>query len=339
LRQKGTLNQATDGKIPDSGVWRGSDGNFYGVTEAGGTNTDCASNLGGCGVIFKITPAGSYSVLFDFEDPDGYEPGSILQHTNGNLYGNTAFGGTIDGSPSSGGTFYRFSDKLAPFIALLPYTGKVGSTIEFPGQGFTSTSTVSFNGTVTKPTSVSGTYLTAKVPAGATTGIVSVTTSGGTLKSLYKFRVMPQITSFSPPSGVVGTTVKITGVSLTQTTAVTFGGVKANSFRVNSDTPSNRDRACCGEDGQHRRDDGWGHSHERHEFQRKTRDYGLQSNQRSRGNNRDHQWQRVHWRHESGIQRCLGIVHGCRQRGSDGDGSYERDHRRDHGDDRGRHSN
>jgi uncharacterized repeat protein (TIGR03803 family) len=231
-----TLNQGTNGSGPRSGLIRGSDGNLYGTTQAGGPTTNCSSNLGSCGVIFKITPAKSYSVLFDFENPDGYEPGPIFQHTNGNLYGNTNFGGTVNGSLGCCGTFYRFSNNLAPFVVLLPYTGKVGSTIEFLGQGFTSSSVVSFNGTAAKPSAVTGTYLTAKVPARATTGIVSVTTSMGLLKSLYKFRVIPQITSFTPASGPVGTVVKITGVSLTQTSAVTFGGVKASSRTVNSDT-------------------------------------------------------------------------------------------------------
>jgi len=77
--------------------------------------------------------------------------------------------------------------------------------------------------------------LTATVPNGATTGIVTVTTSGGKLNSNKIFRVIPQITSFSPTSGAVGTAVTITGVSLKQTTKVTFHGVKA-TFTVNSDT-------------------------------------------------------------------------------------------------------
>lgn len=231
-----TLNGGSNGNSPRSGLIRGSDGNFYGTTQSGGTTTNCSSNLGSCGVVYRMTPAGGYSVLFDFENPDGYEPGPILQHTNGNLYGQTNFGGTINGVPSDNGTFFRLTENLLPFGALLPYTGKVGSTIGFLGQGFTSTSTVSFNGTVAVPISFSGTFLRAKVPAGATSGIVSVTTSTGTLKSLYKFRVMPQITSFSPTSGAVGAVVKITGLSLTQTSAVTFGGAKANTFTVNSDT-------------------------------------------------------------------------------------------------------
>lgn len=45
-----------------------------------------------------------------------------------------------------------------------------------------------------------------------------MTTSSGTLKSNKIFRVIPQITSFYPTSGSVGTVVTIKGVSLTQTT-------------------------------------------------------------------------------------------------------------------------
>jgi hypothetical protein len=63
-----------------------------------------------------------------------------------------------------------------------------------------------------------------------------VTISSGTLNSNQAFRVTPQIKSFTPTSGTVGTPVTITGVSLTQTKKVTFGEVKATGFQVNSDT-------------------------------------------------------------------------------------------------------
>jgi len=65
---------------------------------------------------------------------------------------------------------------------------------------------------------------------------VSVTTPTGKLTSITNFRVTPQIRSFTPASGPVGTPVTITGVSLIQTNQVTFGGVKATAFTVNSDT-------------------------------------------------------------------------------------------------------
>ena len=64
---------------------------------------------------------------------------------------------------------------------------------------------------------------------------MTVTTFSKTLTSDRSFLVTPQITGFSPASGVVGTSVTITGVSLTQTTAVTIG-TKAAAFTVNSDT-------------------------------------------------------------------------------------------------------
>jgi hypothetical protein len=66
---------------------------------------------------------------------------------------------------------------------------KVGTFVEILGQGFDSTTTVSFNGTPATATVVSGTYLKATVPPGATSGFVTVTTSNGTLTSNKQFIV------------------------------------------------------------------------------------------------------------------------------------------------------
>lgn len=64
-----------------------------------------------------------------------------------------------------------------------------------------------------------------------------MTTATGTLTSDKQFRVTPEISSFRPSSGPVGTPVVITGNSLTQTTKVTFGGVsvKATAGTVTND--------------------------------------------------------------------------------------------------------
>jgi len=51
-----------------------------------------------------------------------------------------------------------------------------------------------------------------------------------------KYTPVPTITSFSPTSGGQGTTVVITGIYFTGTTAVSFGGIPAASFTINSDT-------------------------------------------------------------------------------------------------------
>lgn len=59
--------------------------------------------------------------------------------------------------------------------------------IEILGQGFTNTTTVSFNGVPATRSVKSGTYLTAKVPVGATTGSVTITTANGTLPATRYF--------------------------------------------------------------------------------------------------------------------------------------------------------
>ena len=75
------------------------------------------------------------------------------------------------------------------------------------------------------------------VPAGAKTGQkVSITTAGGVANSATNLVILPSISSFTPTSGPVGTSVAIKGNTLTGTTKVTFGGVAATSYQVISDT-------------------------------------------------------------------------------------------------------
>jgi hypothetical protein len=115
------------------------------------------------------------------------------------------------------------------------WTGKVGSTVELLGQGFIGTTAVSFNGVPASFNNLSDTFMTATVPAGALTGTVTVTTFTGSMKSNRAFLVAPVISNFSPASGIVGSKITITGVSLTQTSRVAIGG-KAAALTVNSDT-------------------------------------------------------------------------------------------------------
>ena len=217
-------NYANDGSAPEAGLVQATDGNFYGVTNAGGTT--------GNGVIFQITPAGVYSILYNFDGTHGATPWATpMQHTDGKIYGLTAYGG-ID----SQGVVYSLDMGLGPFVSLVSTSGKVGKTIEILGQGFTGTTAVSFNGTAATFSVISDTYLRATVPSGMTTGSITVTTPGGILTSSKSFQVRPVVLSFSPTSGPVGTPVTITGNSFIQTTRVAFGGVKATSFTVDSDT-------------------------------------------------------------------------------------------------------
>lgn len=219
-----SFTPATDGATPYGGLVQATDGNFYGANYVGGSKNH--------GTIYRITPGGTFSVLYNFDATSGGAPMiTLLQHTTGVLYGDTYSGGT-----HNTGTFYSLKASLAPYAALLPTSGKVGKVIGILGQGFNGATGVSFNGTAGKFKISSDTFLTATVPAGATTGIVTVAIPGGNLKSKVTFRVTPVIKTFTPSSGPVGTPVTITGVSLKQASKVTFGGVKATTFTADSDT-------------------------------------------------------------------------------------------------------
>jgi uncharacterized repeat protein (TIGR03803 family) len=216
----------TDGIGPLEGLVEATDGNVYGTTALG----TCGDNT-----IFRITPSGDFATLYTFlsDASLGCEPQSpLLQRTDGLLYGTAAGGGSFNG-----GVFFSFDVGLGPFVTFLPAARQVGHTVEILGQGFTGTTAVSFNGTPAAAFNVlTDTFLTATVPNGATTGFITVTTPSGTLTSNRQFQVKPQITSFSPTSGPVGTSVVVTGVSLSQTSKITFNSVVATSFTVDSDT-------------------------------------------------------------------------------------------------------
>jgi len=220
----GTTTGGGGAGYPFAGLVQATDGNFYGTTTDGGTSS--------YGTLFNITSKGGYSVLHNFDPATGSTPEvTLIQSTSGILYGDTYGGGT------GYGVFYSWTDASLPaFVSLLPYSGKVGKITAILGQGFSSSSIVKFDGVRATSVKRTGTtFLSATVPAGALTGSVTVTTGSTTLTSNKTFRVTPQIISFSPPNGPVGTPATIKGVSVTQTTKVTFGGVKATTFSVNSD--------------------------------------------------------------------------------------------------------
>jgi hypothetical protein len=71
-----------------------------------------------------------------------------------------------------------------------PVSGPIGTTVTVNGSGFTGVSSVKFNGVSTPQFYVSSsTKLFARVPFWATTGKISVTTSGGTATSATNFTV------------------------------------------------------------------------------------------------------------------------------------------------------
>jgi hypothetical protein len=93
----------TDGYAPDGNLVPGPEGSgsFYGTTQYGGESTDAACNAveeatKGCGTIFQVWPpaaAGdtwSKAILYSFNNSgDGTGPNSLIEDSDGNLYGTT----------------------------------------------------------------------------------------------------------------------------------------------------------------------------------------------------------------------------------------------------------
>jgi uncharacterized repeat protein (TIGR03803 family) len=92
LHSFGDGSVVNDGAAPlSSGLTQGADGNFYGVTQAGGS--------AGLGTVFEITPLGTVTILHSFGDntiaSDGASPeANLLQGDDGNFYGTTEAGGS-----------------------------------------------------------------------------------------------------------------------------------------------------------------------------------------------------------------------------------------------------
>jgi uncharacterized repeat protein (TIGR03803 family) len=170
-----------EGWQPGGGLVEGTDGNLYGSTRQGG-------NQGDIGTVYQITTGGVFTELYSFPRSVGeYPEGALLQHTNGLFYGTAS-----DGGAYGYGSVYTLNMGLDPFVTFVRPTGATGGQSQILGQGFTGTTSVTFNGVpATSFTVVSDTYMTAIVPSGATTGPVVVTTPSGPLRSNRNFTVVP----------------------------------------------------------------------------------------------------------------------------------------------------
>jgi len=88
----------TDGAHPGAGLVLGANGDLYGTTIVGGASND--------GTVFRITSAGTESVLYSFAGgTDGAHPrAGLVMDASGNLYGTTNKGGT-----SNDGTVFKIT--------------------------------------------------------------------------------------------------------------------------------------------------------------------------------------------------------------------------------------
>jgi hypothetical protein len=208
-----------------------SDGNLYGTLSSAGTNN--------VGVVFETNLSGQWSTVANFPakgSAEGlYDPNSLVEASDGALYGATVhdaifrfdlathaltlayqmnpynlqgscapcnfiqamdgklYGTAAIGGPGGGAVFsLDFGlPKPRPAVAqLVPSSGSVGQKILFWGSHLLGATSVTFNGVPATDFHVNSTQaLAATVPAGATTGPVTVTTANGTVTSRQTFTI------------------------------------------------------------------------------------------------------------------------------------------------------
>ncbi|MCC2547141.1 IPT/TIG domain-containing protein [Hymenobacter sp. BT175] len=190
-----------------------------------GSNLSGATSVSFNGTAQTIFTSNSASQLV-LNVPTGATTGSVTVTTPGG---------------SSGGLTFTVTAPAPAISSFSPASGPVGSNVIISGSNFTGATAVTFNGTGATIFTVNGTgtEITVTVPSGASTGLIRVTTPGGTGTSGNSFQVLanPVITSFSPASGPAGTSVVITGSNFVGVQFVTFNQASSTaSFTVNSPT-------------------------------------------------------------------------------------------------------
>ena len=131
------------------------------------------------------------------------------------------------------GTVTAVATPVPTITSFTPASGPVGTVVTVTGTNFTGATGATLNGTaVTGFMAMSATSVMFNVPTGATTGLIAVTTPGGTATSSTSFTVTPAvaaptITSFAPARAItrVGFTLNVTGTNLVAGTTINFNGV------------------------------------------------------------------------------------------------------------------
>lgn len=150
------------------------------------------------------------------------------------IVGGGATGSVKVVTATGSGSLPGFNFIPAPTIFnFSPTSATAGTSVTINGSNFINVSSVSFGGVPASSfTVVSDTKINAIVPSG-NDGSVVVKTAGG-VATLAGFVAIPTINSFTPIKGTQGTVMKITGTSFSDTLAITVGGVRVLSYKINS---------------------------------------------------------------------------------------------------------
>ena len=184
-----------DGQFPQTGLVQATNRSLYGTTITGGAYGD--------GTIFKMTPTGTLTTLYNVCSqsgcPDGnYLYAGLIQATDGNLYGIM----DEDGA-NGGGTIFKIN-----------LSGKLTTLYNFCSQS----------------SCTDGQYPAGGLVQDTDGNLYGTTADGGDNGAGTIFRESLGLSPFveaRPGSGKVGATVNILGTNLTGATGVMFNGAAA----------------------------------------------------------------------------------------------------------------
>ena len=231
-----TLRNFADGSgIYPTSLIKGSDGNFYGTTF--GTlfvspPEDPPWEPGqpppppqmwdpyGYGTVFKISPVGTFELLFTFGKSDGSGPGGLMQASDGNFYGTTSNGGLNDHGTcfkiTSTGALtslvsFNTSNGESPIEALVQ--GSDGNLYGTTRQGGSNNYGTAFKmspggilSTLMNFTGINGRYPSASLSKGTDGNFYGTTENGGTYGYGTVFKMTPAgatttLVAFKSPEG------------------------------------------------------------------------------------------------------------------------------------------
>ena len=244
-------SQQTDGQVPMALI-QATDGNFYGVTQGGGTN--------GVGTFFRLTTAGVETVLYSFAGgtADGAYPWGLIQGSDGNFYGTTKEGGVQTCSlPNSGGS--GTTTAACGVLFQVTSTGAESIVYFFTGQSDGSIPTGRLiqagNGSL-YGTAEFGGLVNTSCPSGC--GVVYQIPPGGAESALYSFKGTAASDGQAPTSVTQGTDGNLYGATISggpgnfgTIFALTTGGTETvlHSFLGTSDGSSPAAALIEGADG------------------------------------------------------------------------------------------
>ena len=118
------------GAYPDGNIARDPKGNIYGTARFG--DPECNPAYSGCGIAFKLTSTGKFTVLHTFHKFVGENPSGLFRAQSGNLYGTTLLGGDLNCNGGQGcGTVFKINPQ-GKLTTLYTFHGTDGA---FPTSG------------------------------------------------------------------------------------------------------------------------------------------------------------------------------------------------------------